>query len=74
MITHARRQDPARFAWRDPPYEYEYVKRPIDVLCGTDGVRRAIETGVSPRRLLPEWETEIRAFRRRRARYLLYPA
>ena len=27
---------PPRFAWRDPPYEYEHVKRPIDILCGTD--------------------------------------
>lgn len=72
VIAHARRQDPARFAWRDPPYEYEYVKRPIDVLCGTDAVRRAIETGVSPRRLLAEWEPDVRGFRRRRARHLLY--
>jgi uncharacterized protein YbbC (DUF1343 family) len=74
VITHCRRQDPARFAWRDPPYEYEYVKRPIDVLCGTDSVRRAIDSGVSPRRLLPDWDKELRAFRRRRARHLLYPA
>jgi uncharacterized protein YbbC (DUF1343 family) len=72
VIAHARRQDPARFAWRDPPYEYEYVKRPIDVLCGTDAVRRAIETGVSPRRLLAEWEPDLRGFRRRRSRHLLY--
>ncbi|MFI5184968.1 MAG: exo-beta-N-acetylmuramidase NamZ domain-containing protein, partial [Vicinamibacteria bacterium] len=72
VISHARRQDAARFAWRDPPYEYEYVKRPIDVLTGTDAVRLAIESGVSPRRLLPGWEVELRAFRRRRARHLLY--
>ncbi len=74
VIAHARRQDLARFAWRDPPYEYEYVKRPIDVLTGTDTVRLAIDSGVSPRRLLPGWDVELRAFRRRRARHLLYPA
>ena len=28
LIHHARRQDPARFAWREPPYEYEHVKLP----------------------------------------------
>ena len=38
-----------RFAWKQPPYEYEAVKLPIDILCGTDRVRRAIEAGVSPR-------------------------
>ena len=31
-------QDPARFAWRQPPYEYEHDKEPIDILYG---VRRA---------------------------------
>jgi uncharacterized protein YbbC (DUF1343 family) len=72
VIHHARRQAPDRFAWRDPPYEYEQVKRPIDVLCGTDAVRRAIDDGVSPRRLVPGWKKELAAFKRRRARYLMY--
>jgi uncharacterized protein YbbC (DUF1343 family) len=72
LIAHARRQDPARFAWRDPPYEYEYVKRPIDILCGTDRLRRAIEAGLSPRSFLREWKQDEAQFRRRRARYLLY--
>ena len=45
LIQHARRQDERRFAWRDPPYEYEQVKRPIDILCGTGRVRRRIEAG-----------------------------
>jgi uncharacterized protein YbbC (DUF1343 family) len=72
VIFHARRQDPGRFAWRDPPYEYEQIKRPIDILCGSDRERRAIESGVSPRRLVGTWREETAAFRRRRARYLLY--
>ena len=72
LIQQARRQDPARFAWRDPPYEYEYVKRPFDILCGTDAVRRAIEGGVSPKRLGAGWRRERAAFGRRRAKHLLY--
>ncbi len=72
LIAHARRQDPQRFAWRDPPYEYEYVKRPIDILCGTDRLRRAIEAGVSPRRFASEWRADAARFRRRRVPYLLY--
>ncbi|HET7291198.1 MAG TPA: DUF1343 domain-containing protein [Vicinamibacteria bacterium] len=73
LIFHARRQDPGRFAWRDPPYEYEQVKRPIDILCGGERERRAIEAGVSPKRLVPAWRQELHGFRRRRARHLLYP-
>ena len=72
LIHHARRQAPERFAWRQPPYEYEREKLPIDILCGTDHVRKAIESGGSPRGLAPEWNRERQAFRRRRARYLLY--
>jgi uncharacterized protein YbbC (DUF1343 family) len=72
LILHARRQDPARFAWRDPPYEYEEVKRPIDILCGTDEVRRAIDTGSSPRRLTAPWRRQLDEFRKQRKRYLLY--
>jgi len=72
LIHHARRQSPAQFAWRDPPYEYEYIQRPIDILCGTDRIRRAIDAGVSPRRLVPSWKADLSRFRRRRAPYLLY--
>ncbi len=72
LIHHARRQDPRRFAWRQPPYEYERVKLPMDVLCGTDRIRLAIEAGVSPRRSAPLWARESERFRRRRARHLLY--
>jgi uncharacterized protein YbbC (DUF1343 family) len=72
LIHHARGQAPLRFAWRDPPYEYEREKLPIDILCGTDRVRRAIEAGISPRRLAAGWAAEAGAFRRRRARFLLY--
>lgn len=72
LIHHARRQNPKAFAWRDPPYEYEYLKRPIDILCGTDRIRRCLDEGRSPRTLAPGWRKEAAAFRRRRARYLLY--
>jgi len=72
LISHARRQNPRRFAWRDPPYEYEFVKRPIDILCGTGAVRVAIDNDLSPRRLLPGWKPGLRRFQQRRVKHLLY--
>ena len=72
LIEKARQQDPRRFGWRQPPYEYEHVKPPIDILCGTDQVRLAVERGESLRRLQPQWRNDIAAFKRRRAKYLLY--
>jgi uncharacterized protein YbbC (DUF1343 family) len=71
-IAHARAQNKVRFAWRDPPYEYEFLKRPIDILCGTDKIRVALEAGVSPKKLAPGWAKESAAFKKRRARFLLY--
>jgi uncharacterized protein YbbC (DUF1343 family) len=72
LIHHARQQNPRRFAWREPPYEYEYVKPPIDILCGTDRIRDTIDAGLSPRRLARGWTRERTAFESRRRRHLLY--
>jgi len=72
LIAHARAQSKKHFAWRDPPYEYEFLKRPIDILCGTDRIRLAIESGVPLRKLAASWAAEVTAFKKRRKRFLLY--
>jgi uncharacterized protein YbbC (DUF1343 family) len=72
LIHHARRQEPARFAWRRPPYEYERVKLPFDILCGTNQVRKSMESGLSPRRAAGPWRGQLSEFRRRRSGHLLY--
>jgi uncharacterized protein YbbC (DUF1343 family) len=72
LIHHARLQDPSRFAWRLPPYEYEERKLPIDILCGTDRVRLRLEAGHSPRGLAAAWRAGLAGFRRRRAPHALY--
>jgi uncharacterized protein YbbC (DUF1343 family) len=43
LITTIHRLWPNEFAWRDPPYEYEAVKRPIDILFGNCMFREALE-------------------------------
>src|SRR5437773_2169317 len=37
-----------RFAWRDPPYEYEREKLPFDILAGSSDTREQIGRGVPP--------------------------
>ncbi|MGD9016911.1 MAG: DUF1343 domain-containing protein [Desulfobacterales bacterium] len=32
------------FEWKQPPYEYEYEKRPIDLILGSRSLRREIES------------------------------
>jgi uncharacterized protein YbbC (DUF1343 family) len=73
LIFHARRQDPAAFAWRQPPYEYELEKLPFDVLCGTGTLRDRIEAGISPRGARRAFTADLARFRGRRMRFLLYP-
>jgi uncharacterized protein YbbC (DUF1343 family) len=50
------------FSWKKPPYEYERRLLPIDILAGTDRVRRDIEQGASLKDMGAWWEAELRAF------------
>src|SRR5258705_12746682 len=72
LIDLFRRFDPGRFAWRPPPYEYEHDKMPIDILAGSDVLRRQIESGVPIREIAASWKEDEAAFRRLREPYLLY--
>ncbi len=67
-----RRADPAQFAWRQPPYEYEHDKLPIDILAGSDRVRLQIEADVPARKIAAGWQADERAFEELRRPFLLY--
>ena len=68
----ARRQAPRGFAWRRPPYEFERKLLPIDIICGTDAIRKGIERGRPLRAIERAWAPGLAAWMRRRARFLLY--
>jgi len=71
MLDEFRRQDPERFAWREPPYEYEHEKMPIDILYGSPKLREAVEAGnVAP--LIASAAHDEDAFRKTREPFLLY--
>ena len=74
LIAAFRAADPDRFKWRDPPYEYEADKMPIDILAGSSELREQIEGGVPTREIAKSWEPSVGAFMRVRERYLLSPA
>jgi uncharacterized protein YbbC (DUF1343 family) len=63
---------PDAFAWREPPYEYEYTLLPIDILYGSDKLRVGMDAGASARQLAESWEAPVAEFTRLRAEYLLY--
>jgi uncharacterized protein YbbC (DUF1343 family) len=61
------------FAWRTE--EYEFVRDPIavDLLCGSDRERKAIEAGQHWREIAATWEPEEAEFAERRRPALLVP-
>jgi uncharacterized protein YbbC (DUF1343 family) len=72
LIKAFRDAGPTQFAWRQPPYEYEHTRMPIDILAGSSELREQIEAGVSAREIARSWTASVDAFMRTRARYLLY--
>ena len=72
LLDEFRKQDPARFAWREPPYEYEHEKQPIDILYGSDRLRRTLDENRSVSALVDSWRGDEERFRRQRDEYLLY--
>jgi uncharacterized protein YbbC (DUF1343 family) len=64
---------PDQFVWKQPPYEYEYEKMPVDILAGSDRLRLDIENWVPLHRMEEWWHEESKAFdRNMRKKYLLY--
>jgi uncharacterized protein YbbC (DUF1343 family) len=64
---------PDLFRWLDPPYEYEWDKKPIDILIGDDLVRRRVESGEDLDQLESEWRGNLDEYREKRTACLLYP-
>jgi uncharacterized protein YbbC (DUF1343 family) len=67
-----RAADHGAFAWRQPPYEYEYTLLPFDILAGTSETREQIEGGVKAEAIARSWEPAVAEFEAVRRKFLLY--
>jgi uncharacterized protein YbbC (DUF1343 family) len=72
VLSIARDLYPESFKWRDPPYEYEHQKLPIEILCGSSDIPKSIWYGTSLDQIKQSWQEDLAAFLRLRAPYLLY--
>jgi uncharacterized protein YbbC (DUF1343 family) len=72
LIEAIRAEDPGAFAWRQPPYEYERDKQPIDILAGSPALREAIEAGERAEAIAAAWPASHQPFLSARSRVLLY--
>ncbi|MCM3879337.1 MAG: DUF1343 domain-containing protein [Vicinamibacterales bacterium] len=72
ILMEIRLQNPGRFQWRQPPYEYEHTKLPFDILAGSSELRQQIEAGLPARTIYDSWRDGCDAFARERQPFLLY--
>ena len=72
VLVEIRAQNPAKFEWRQPPYEYEHTKLPFDILAGSSELREQIDAGLPVRTIASTWLPELERFRKTCQPYLLY--
>ena len=68
-IITSHRED---FRWKEPPYEYEYERSPIDLILGDKEIRYKIEGGEDLLQMREKWCSEIKDYDEWRKPYLLY--
>jgi uncharacterized protein YbbC (DUF1343 family) len=61
-----------QFAWKKPPYEYEYDKMPIDLILGDSSLKIKMEKGADLLEIQERWVEELKDFLEWRKSYLLY--
>ena len=72
LLREFRGTAAAQFAWRQPPYEYEHERLPIDVLAGSSALREQVDAQVPLADIVASWQADESAFRRLRESFLLY--
>jgi uncharacterized protein YbbC (DUF1343 family) len=63
---------PHDFAWRQPPYEYETERLPIDLLTGDANIREGLDKGTPVPVLEASWQKQTGDFVETRREFLLY--
>ena len=72
VIREAIQCYPDKFRWKEPPYEYEYVKLPIDILLGSQSLRYQIEQLKPLDELQRSWKADEENFLEKRNPFLIY--
>lgn len=63
---------PDMFALKQPPYEYEFTRRPLDLILGDSNLYNMLAQGESLLALERAWQPGLEHFARVRQRYFLY--
>ena len=72
LLKTIREAYPDEFVWRNPPYEYEFERLPIDLILGDSSIRIALEEGKASRELVEGCSEELNGFLELRQPFLMY--
>jgi uncharacterized protein YbbC (DUF1343 family) len=73
ILKSVRELYPSEPLWKDPPYEYETRRMPIDILAGTTRLRKEIEQGEELDSMERWWQEQCMHFNKTtRKRFLRY--
>lgn len=63
---------PEKFSYKQPPYEYEFERLPLDLILGDQSVRVLLEEGAKVVEIEKEWQEDLQEFQKTREAYFLY--
>jgi len=72
ILAEVRRLWPDADLWRPPPYEYETVRLPIDLLTGDRRIREGLDAGRPVAAMERSWSRGLAAFEGRAGQHRLY--
>jgi uncharacterized protein YbbC (DUF1343 family) len=64
---------PDSFKWKQPPYEFEYERLPIDMICGSALTRKSLERNHGYGEIKAAIAKKIQKYKETVVDYLLYP-
>jgi uncharacterized protein YbbC (DUF1343 family) len=72
LLQAIRTLYPDQFAYKPPPYEYEFKRLPMDLIVGDQEVRTSLEQGMPVVELERQWQGDLDEYRQRCRAVLLY--
>jgi len=68
IIKHHKKE----FKFKEPPYEYEYERMPMDLILGSDTLRERLCRFEDLNKVQDQWSTELETFKSLSRKYYLY--
>jgi uncharacterized protein YbbC (DUF1343 family) len=63
---------PGAFQYKEPPYEYEHERLPMDLILGDRNIRKALEQDESINKIEEWWQDDLKGFDKLRQEVFLY--